>query len=146
MKRIGAFAFLGILFILAIIPISSLNGIAPQIGNTMNPASGGSVQTTAGDDPRAPSPIDARLVVYCNAPNGPVAIWGTDQQSAGHGLVEFTMAEINSSSGRFARQAAPALGTVFMTPQGNSSFSVSWVGGPWGANGAYPFALGNVSC
>jgi hypothetical protein len=151
MKRIGSLAFLALMFVLAIIPVSGLNSIAPQIGNTMNPGSSSVASHTAtGGDHRLSGPIDARLVIYCNAPTGPVAIWGTDEESSGHGLVEFTMAEINSQSNQLARQALTvgdaSLGTVFMTPHGDGRFSVSWVGGPWGANGTYPFALNNVNC
>jgi hypothetical protein len=148
MKRIGSLAFLGFMFILAIIPVSGFNAIAPQIGNTINP--GSSIVPAAKDDHRLSGPIDARLVVYCNAPTGPIAVWGTDQQSAGHGLVEFTLAEINSQSNQIAREAltvnGASLGTVLLSTHGDGTFSISWAGGPWGANGAYPFALNNASC
>lgn len=152
MRRFKSLAFLGFMFVLAIIPMSALNGIAPQVGNTMEfGPSSGAPQSAPKDDHRVSSvPIDARLVVYCNAPAGPVAIWGTDPQSGGHGLVSFTMTEINDTSGQISRQAltggGESLGTVVIVPHGNGSFSVTWSGGPWGANGAYPFALGNVSC
>ncbi len=94
-----------------------------------------------GDGRAAPLAGD-RIVAYCNTTANPptLDIWGVTNDSQGHRLFTFTVADLLKAGKAGILNKVEPMGSVFASTDGNGNFWVQWFGGPASATGTKDFA------